>query len=371
VANRLPSNAGEGGKTYTEDIGWSKVDNYQPTDEKPASASPVQCHKCTRWSRAWRFGVVFWMWVEKTLQGVPAEGEQYFGKFGNLTTDGPAYEKKYHYECYKCHAASEGISEAAAMAIILNQRSEKVRKESYKYKEARLYVQTEFQMVGSRSKMRKVQLLSMTVLFSPWAHLLKVAIRLEDRLHELVLKHANLINPWRGCESDEQMEVIVKQVRANEADMEAANKPAAFSSHGDEMQNRFLVSATYADAWVSVGKHTYFRSWYICDLEGCGAVITSKGWKRRHADVWAKKKGWYCSVCGRGYKHSFGQLVDMLIDGVPTWALADVPPEKLENIRAAHLEEIFSSIPDLTPEKLYRNLKSYRPITGELLAPCA
>ena len=113
----------------------------------------------------------------------------------------------------------------------------------------------------------------------------------------------------------------------------------------------------------------YLRSWYLCT---CGAAISSKVWEKRFAVAWQKRQRYYCCLCHRQYKHSFGQVVETKLEsgGEPCFALAAVPPEPLEDVRARGHE---LSIKPATPQALYDALAQYKPTTAEggVFRPCS
>ena len=72
-------------------------------------------------------------------------------------------------------------------------------------------------------------------------------------------------------------------------------------------------------------------------------------------------------MCGRRYKAKYGQLVEFLINNQPHWALADIPPNGVEDLRAMAKEKELDV--SATAEEIYRQIQQYTPVTGEILRP--
>ena len=111
--------------------------------------------------------------------------------------------------------------------------------------------------------------------------------------------------------------------------------------------------------------HMYLKSWYICDLVTCGGVMTSCGWRRKFASLYATRQVWYCLLCGRRYRVCRGQLVELKLEcGSTVWTRAEVPDKSMEDLRAmAHEQKLGSNVPT-SADDFFKFLKSHLPVTG-------
>ena len=211
-------------------------------------------------------------------------------------------------------------------------------------------------------------------LVAPVAKIIRAKVSQLEGLGAVLDRHRDLVahlgEQIKSGASEEITEKILQDIAALEQDVEALARPQAFKSHSVEVQAQFLAVAEFDDEWFSFGSaggaaSLYMRSWYLC---WCGAAISSKVWARRFVTPWQKRQKYYCCLCQRVYKHSFGQVVEAKLtpNSQPSFALAEVPPKPIEDIRASGLE---LKLKPETPMDLYEALSQFRPTVGAVFRP--
>ena len=151
---------------------------------------------------------------------------------------------------------------------------------------------------------------------------------------------------------------VVEQL---EAAIQKAGERLAFAAKGPSLANSYQMASEFQDSWVE-GAFWRLRSWYVCT---CGCVTSSKSWRRKFAAFDAAKQRYYCVACGRRYRTTMGQIVEIFCpkDAMTLWARAEIPPDALEDVRA--MAAAASGVPD-TPEAFYAALAQYTPTTGTI-----
>ncbi len=131
-------------------------------------------------------------------------------------------------------------------------------------------------------------------------------------------------------------------------------------------------AAQYSDEWVTLkcGETGHFRAFYLCMAGGadhpCGTVILNKVWLTRHEDPLKPKQRWHCVCCRSRYKTAFGMLTETHFKGLHYFALAEIPGQDVEDIRAIDLED---RVQPTSPENLYEALTDVQPFVGDLIRP--
>lgn len=307
----------------------------------------VTCSLCSGWLRSFKFAKQYRVIDEETG-----------------TTS-------WKHHCMKCSANERDVPEGEVLKEIVDQRPVRVdRDRSSDFRDARLNVAIAIPMVGASSRMIKaIARTAFAKLVAPLAGIIKMKAQQLEAVGSLCDKHKQLINAIgvllnrkSAGEAIEVPDKMFAECQRLELEIKEASKPKAFA--GNPLQKQFLKAATYADEWVS-SHDMFLRSWYLCC---CGACISSKVWTRRFMNPWQKRQEWYCCICTRKYQHKFGQLVESKVgDGESCFALAEVPPAPIEDIRAKGLE---LKLKPQTPAELYDALKMFAPTKGAVLRPC-
>ena len=343
--------------------------SYIPSKDRPMEedehgnmvprASAVQCTKCGLWTRSFRF-----QWTQKIIL------EEKAVDWGSIDEED---DVEWVRNCIICLARTHNDDVGLAMKLIKQQVVKGPTKRSQAFAEARANIQQEWQFTTSvaadeegkvsTKKMRKLVRADFCRMFAPLAAFIALkAAQLEgvkelcDEFNALSQKLAGLIG---SKASQDEIDDCMKGLDDLEPKIEAKSRMLAWEDKGPE-QDEYLRACEYADEWVRWGGYR-LRSYYKCS---CGAVISSKTWKTKHADPMASKQKWYCLACGRKYATAMGQLVELLTPGNQLlWMYADIPNKDVEDIRALALEkekrDKVSSAADL-----YSQIASYAPATG-------
>ncbi len=154
----------------------------------------------------------------------------------------------------------------------------------------------------------------------------------------------------------------------------------AFRDRDRSEQHRLIFSASYSDTWSEVAGLGALRSWFLCRRGGaeneCGTATLSKTWVRSKPDPTATGMKFYCPRCKARYSHSSGAIIEVsrvteagLIEA--SYGLGDVPPHDLEDVRAAHLEEVAKQrgLHCATPMDVFNLTSTAAPATNQLIRP--
>ena len=327
-----------------------RIDDYIAKPQKPAPpddgqkrTEPVQCGKCHGWLRAQRYSMSVWVvtHTQVTSEDLPDEGH-------------------WQYFCGACWAQKQGLDDE--MQGILAIRQSQIRapsKRSEQFREAVRNVQEEFPMVCVSSKaVKRLARTSFVNLFKPWAAVIAAERASARMTAELVSRHDNLRKSITEAMNNGKMDLIpglLSECEKLEGEIIRSEVPQAFSQKPD--QSDWLVACTYADEWVrsSVG---FMRSYYLCK---CGCCMSSKTWKRMKPDLAASKQRWYCRAmgCNRRFFTSFGQMVEVSMNGEHYWSLASIPPDRVEKIRARAIE---LSTAATSAQEVFNTMAQFRPM---------
>ena len=289
------------------------------------------------------------------------------------STADPERPGVWTHKCAACHAAARDISFEDAVMEIVGQRTKREKKRSAEFRNARDNVQAVFEFVGSNKEVKRLARSSFSRLVGPVAEILKMKVLQMAGVDELIERHSDLLRRLgeqiRLRANADITDGLLVDLAILEAEIKLASAPTAFAKHGETVQAEFQGASTFSDEWFSFEEGSvtlYLRSWYICH---CGAAISSKVWQRRLATPWAKKQRYYCICCGRVYRHSFGQVVECKVTAAsePSFALAAVPPQPLEDVRATGFE---LKLNPASPTDLYNALQMYKPSQGTVFRPC-
>lgn len=100
--------------------------------------------------------------------------------------------------------------------------------------------------------------------------------------------------------------------------------------------------------------------------ESARTVIDSSCWDLFLKDPLARHQRWYCKLCNKRYKASFGVLIQILHKGIANYVYADLPPMHFYDAKGMLIAKIKPEY--TTPETLYNAISQAKPI-GNFLAP--
>ena len=327
----------------------TKFANYVASPLPPKANSP-QCRICKGFLKSFKVAVQFQVWKDE--------------------------DSCWEYECFQCNSQRCNISPGDAVQKILEQRPpvRTERERSTKFKEAMAALPSSFGFVGSNKAMKRIARSDLVKLFQPWKSLFRAKLQQHVLTDELLMKHAVLMTEinnmvCEGSHEKERLDGLLAEVAASEAEVAKASAPRAFASVAEtnpELANQLRMASEYDDTWLDLGGSMYLKSWYVCDLLNCGAVMTSAGWRRKFESIYAHKQAWYCLLCGRRYRASGGQLCELKLGGGETsWTMAEVPCKSMEDIRAQAHEQLMGKVPT-TADELFRQLKQQLPVVGTI-----
>ena len=282
---------------------------------------------------------------------------------------------EWQYICIPCKAIEWDVPLNEARARVMDESQVfdlKVHRVN-RYKHAIDNAQSTFPAIKHMKKLRKIVLVQLTQekMASAWEPLGEMIIRKIQQLKNMNAEneeHRRLSQELKECTDPDRGLELLEQLEA--LDTSETSDMLAFKG---ELQDKFLLAASYSDTWTVVRSSTGkviggVRSWYVClcDCKGkeppCGTLILSKKWALKNTDPLAPRQGYYCHMWHK-YNASWGQIVEITIDGAHYYMRAEVPSWDLEDIRAMDLESksVYTS-----PEQLYNAVSEASP---QLMSP--
>lgn len=240
-------------------------------------------------------------------------------------------------------------------------------------------LQTEFHFTGSNKARKTLARTQLVSLFAPLASFfrakaaqIQLSGEILGELSECMSKTGELFNKIAaagpsGVERyQDELDKHLAEASALEQRVHQASERLGFASKGEAAKS-YQAASEFQDSWVE-GPMGRFRSWYACS---CGCIMSSKSWRRKHEQHDAPRQKYYCVACGRKYKVSFGQVIEVCYPGhnMTAWAKASIPPDHLEDVRAMHSES--KGVAAATPQEWFRALEQFVPSYGSVFRKMA
>ena len=329
-------------------------DRYKGTKEKPEEGSSFQCKECQLWVRGMKN--IFSEKIQKHYQ--------------EYKDDAPDAWEVVN-TCLACLVKTGNMSVGEALTTIKAQAIKPENARIEKYKANKAAVIESYQAICSAlgkdklssKQVRTLSIVDFTKIFTPWAALIALKARSLEAAGEVLVKFndatAKLSHLVNSNAPPSEIDKAMKVVDTLEEAIKKATELLAWKSR-DDQQVDYITVCTYADEWIRYAGYQ-IRSYYVCT---CKAVIPSKVWDRKHQDPRASKQAWYCVSCGRKYRASWGQVVEILDpSGNLMWLPADVPSIDVEDVRAMAIEQEQSNHVT-TPMQLWDRIASHAPACG-------